>query len=122
MKKKWICILVVTLLAFLLVGCGETNADAILQNSAEQLQDIASGGTFSVPNLPEIYYNFCILFRRWAAVIIVFSLLTGFLLFDIFRKNKEVQKWAVGVLIIRIPLITFVGIYVFAFLYGFLNT
>ena len=77
--------------------------------------------TFRIGNLPEYWFNFGIYAKRWAAVIMVSSLACGWIVYDIFKRNKEVQKWALDVLIIRIPVFTFLIIYVYAFLYRMLN-
>lgn len=76
---------------------------------------------FRIGNLPEYWFNFGIYAKRWAAVIMVSSLACGWIVYDIFKRNKEVQKWALDVLIIRIPVFTFLIIYVYAFLYRMLN-
>lgn len=74
-----------------------------------------------VLSLPEMWYNFCIVSKRWAPVIIVASFLIGFTIYDVFKKNKEIQKWAFSLLMVKIPLFVFVAIYAFAFLYGVFN-
>ena len=60
-------------------------------------------------------------FYKMPAVIIVGSILAGMLIYDVFKKNREIQQWAFKVLIVKIPLFTFVGVYLFAFIYGILN-
>ena len=85
----------------------------------EQKEDAAV--FFSLGNLPEYWFNFGIYAKRWAAVIMVGSLACGWIVYDIFKRNKEVQKWALDLLIIRIPFFTFLIVYVYAFLYRMLN-
>lgn len=80
---------------------------------------LAAGGGFL--DLPELWYNFCVVYKRWACVICVGSLLAGMLVYWVFGKTRDVQKWAMDVLILRIPIFVFVLVYVFAGLYKALN-
>jgi len=72
-------------------------------------------------DLPEIWYNTCIVCKRWAPVVICGCWLIGWIVIEIFRKNKEVQKWALQVLILKVPGFTLLFVYVYAGLYGVLN-
>lgn len=93
-----------------------TNNDTKMESKQKNTQ-----AAFRMGNLPEYWFNFGIYAKRWAAVIMVSSLACGWIVYDIFKRNKEVQKWAFDVLIIRIPVFTFLIIYVYAFLYRMLN-
>lgn len=106
-------------MAVFLTGCSTSqNAKDVIEESVKNVQSIASGDPIRVFSFPEIYYNFCITMDRWAAVIIVFSFLAGIILYDIFKKNKEIKKWALSVLIWKVPVFVFVGVYVYSWLYG----
>ena len=76
---------------------------------------------FSVLTLPEHWYNFSIYLKRWAPVVIVGSLVLGWVVYDVFKRNREVQKWAFSLLIVRIPVITLLVVYVYSALYRMLN-
>ena len=76
---------------------------------------------FSFLSLPEVYYNACVIAKRWAPLVMVISFLVGFVIYDVFKKNKEIQKWAFSLLMLKIPLFVFIGVYVFSYLYGVLN-
>ena len=80
---------------------------------------LAAGGGFL--DLPELWYNFCIVFKRWAVVIIVGSLLLGLVIYSVFGKTRDIQKWAFDLLILKIPIFTFILVYVFAGLYKAMN-
>lgn len=136
-KKYLILAFAVCVMALLLGGCGKKQKDDFFDNVESQIHTEIENGTqnqqketavedttkvsFSLSNLPEHWYNFGIYAKRWAAVIIVASMLLGWIIFDIFKKNREVQKWAFDLLVVRIPAITFIVVYLYAFLYRMLN-
>lgn len=130
-------LLLIVGLMILVTGCGNEQEkdffDEVEKQIHTQIESTASEVTeeenlqkeqkisFSISNLPEYWFNLGIYAKRWAAVIIVTSLAGGWIVFDIFKKNREVQKWAFDLLIIRIPVFTFLIVYVYAFLYRMLN-
>lgn len=134
-----ILLLLITGFSCLATGCGNEQNQDFFDNVEEQIhtqmENTASAKddeemekvqaetkvVFHITNLPEYWFNFGVYVKRWAAVIIVASLAGGWIVYDIFKKNREVQKWALGLLIIRIPIFTFLIVYVYAFLYRMLN-
>lgn len=132
-------LLLIIVCTYGLTGCGAVTKKDVFDEVEEQIEaqlvsaaltktePEISGGmevqsmTFHFGNLPEYWFNFGIYAKRWAAVIMVSSLALGWIVYDIFKRNKEVQKWAFDVLIVRIPAFTFLIIYVYAFLYRMLN-
>ena len=132
MKRVWKQVGVILGMLFLILmfgGCGKQEQGDFLEQLQGEISTemVASGeqteikSTVSVLSLPEHWYNFSIYMKRWAPVIIVASLILGWLLYDIFKKNREVQKWAFDFLIIRIPVFTLIIVYVYAILYRMLN-
>ena len=142
MRKKnkcFILLFAVGLLVLFMTGCGkkqnqdffdtvESQIHTEIESSAAEKESAAAQPvveeqkvSFSVTNLPEHWYNFGIYAKRWAAVIIVASIVLGGVIFDIFKKNREVQKWAFDLMVIRIPAFTFIIVYLYAFLYRMLN-
>ena len=142
MRKKnkcFILLFAVSLLVLFMTGCGkkqnqdffdtvESQIHTEIESSAAEKESAAAQPvveeqkvSFSVTNLPEHWYNFGIYAKRWAAVIIVASIVLGWVIFDIFKKNREVQKWAFDLMVIRIPAFTFIIVYLYAFLYRMLN-
>lgn len=138
-KKCFILVFAVSMLMLLMTGCGKKQDQDFFDNVEDQIHtEIENSATqkesaeaqtvveeqktsFSVMNLPEHWYNFGIYAKRWAAVIIVASMLLGWVIFDIFKKNREVQKWAFDLMVVRIPAFTFIIVYLYAFLYRMLN-
>ena len=135
---RFTLLLVILGFLFMVTGCGskqdqdffdkveeqvhtqmESTASAKDDEEIEKVQ--ATKVTFHITNLPEYWFNFGVYVKRWAAVVIVASLAGGWIVYDIFKKNREVQKWALGLLIIRIPIFTLLIVYVYAFLYRMLN-
>ena len=98
------------------IGSEMENSETIKEQDNQK-----DSSQFHVLNLPEHWYNFGIYAKRWAAVVIVGSIVTGWVIFDVFKKNREVQKWAFGLMILRIPVFTFILVYLYAFLYRMLN-
>lgn len=125
--------------SLLVTGCGSKQNQDFFDNVEEQIhtqmestasvkndEEIKKAQedtkvAFHITNLPEYWFNFGVYAKRWAAVVIVASLAGGWIVYDIFKKNREVQKWALGLLVIRIPIFTFLIVYVYAFLYRMLN-
>lgn len=136
-KSLSLLLLLIVGIMTIVTGCGSVQDkeffDDVEQEIHTQIESTASAAkeneylqeeqkmNFSISNLPEYWFNFGIYVKRWAAVIIVASLAGGWIVFDIFKKNKEVQKWAFDLMIIRIPIFTFLIVYVYAFLYRMLN-
>ena len=138
-KKKYAVIL--TFLAFVLIiimsGCAKEDKKEFFDSVEQQISSEMAGSDtarkeavqaeekdtiqFSIMNLPEHWYNFGVYAKRWAAVIIIGSIVIGWVIYDIFKKNREVQKWAFDLLIVRIPVFTFIIVYLYAFLYRMLN-
>lgn len=125
---------VAVILIVALTGCGKktdfidgvetqisTQMGSAAGISTETSKAVEHSGTFRLSNLPEYWYNVGVYAKRWAPMIIVASMVLGGVIYDIFKKNREVQKWAFDLLVIRIPLITFVLVYLYAFLYRMLN-
>lgn len=81
----------------------------------------ASEIEFSLLSLPELWYNFTIIADRWVPVIVVGSFLTGFLIKELFRKTRDIQKWATDTLMIKIPIIAMVAVPIYGGLYKLLN-
>lgn len=117
---------VICILAMMLCGCGGNSlygedGAATLEQLSEK-ESLASGEVaITFWDLPEVWYNFGIMCKRWAPVLICSCLLVGIVLMELFKKNKEVQKWVLSFLIIRIPLVTFILVYVYCLLYGAFN-
>jgi len=78
-------------------------------------------GSITFFDFPELWYNTCIVCKRWAPVLMCGCWLAGAVLLDVFRKNKEVQKWIWSVLIFKVPGFTFLFVYIYSFLYGIFN-
>lgn len=74
-----------------------------------------------VLSLPELWYNFTVVADRWAAVVIVGSFLIGFLIKEVFRKTRDIQKWAVDTLMIKVPIFVVVLVFVYSGIYRLLN-
>lgn len=123
MRKRMI-VIAVCIIGFMVLMCGCGKKETYEKASVE-LGIVEEGWANESPDslmaLPAMWYNFCIVMKMWAPVIIVGSILIGMLVYDVFKKNKEIQKWAVSVLIIKIPSFVFIGVYVFAFIYGVMN-
>lgn len=116
-----ICIFI-SILSVCICGCGKKDT---YEETGVELGIVEEGYVNTKPEslmaVPAMWYNFCIVMKMWAPVIIVGSVLVGMLVYDVFKKNREIQQWAVSVLIIKIPLFVFIGVYVFAFIYGVMN-
>lgn len=85
----------------------------ILMNSSEINFDLLS--------IPEVWYNFTVIADRWVPVIVVGSFLIGFLIKELFRKTRDIQKWATDTLMIKVPIVTIVAVPVYGALYKLLN-
>lgn len=130
MNKKRIMACLLSVSNAFLAGCsgdallGGTDGVAVdeqTQKVAELLEGADAGIKSGIWNFSEFWYTFCINYDRWACVIIVLSILVGIILYDVFKKNREIQRWALSVLSIRVPCITFIMVYVFGFLYTALS-
>lgn len=100
-------------------GCSASlDADKVYGEITQETDFLKKAGFW---DFPELMYNFGISAKRWAPVIIVFSILAGCVVYQIFKKNKEVQKWAVSNLVIKIPAGIFILVYLYCFLYGVFN-
>ncbi len=91
----------------------------MLLTASEQLKSDTID--FSVLSLPELWYNFTVIADRWAPVVIVGSFLIGFIIYELFRKTRDIQQWAVKTLMIKLPGFVFVLVYVYSGLYKLLN-
>lgn len=137
MRKMPLAYALLLCVTLLFTACGEQDINAVVDRGGQTLQtgvsaaeEVGVGVTETVKNsytqvrynaIPELWYATCITAKRWAPVIMVGSFLIGFILFQLFRKNKEIQKFALTTLMIKVPAIVFVAVYVYAFLYGILN-
>ena len=130
--KRLLFTVVLMCCCFLFGGCGKDeklmdkveqsiNTELIqtnVENTVEQAQTAYKAG---VKDLPELAYNLCISMKRWAPLLMLASFIAGIVVYDSFKKNKEIQKWALTMLIFKVPAIIFVVVYVFSFLYGMFN-
>ena len=127
--KKYVLLSILILFAFCAVGCGTFTEDDLFKETGtevtteQKIEQSSSGGgfIFTLENLPELWYNGSVYAKRWAPVLIVGSLLLGWIIYDVFKKVPEVKKWALNFMIIKIPIFTLVIVYVYSFLYGMLN-
>ena len=135
--KKWARYLCLLATLFLLSGCGEQDVSVLIDQGSEtakdvgqevgqaagQVADTVSSGyqEFRFSTIPEFWYSTCVTAKRWAPVLIVGSILLGLSIYSIFKKNKDIQRFALMTLILRIPLVVLLFVYVYAFLYGVLN-
>ena len=78
-----------------------------------------AGDVHAVSSLARLWYNGSIYAKRWVPVIVVGSMLLGWIIYDIFKKVREIQKRAFDLLIIKTPIFTFVALYVYSFLYRY---
>ncbi len=126
MRKKYFIVLYCVFISmFALFVCSGCSRKEVYEEAGVELGIVEEGWENTKPDslmsIPAMWYNFCVIMKMWAAVIIVGSILAGMLIYDVFKKNREIQQWAFKVLIVKIPLFTFVGVYLFAFIYGILN-
>lgn len=127
--KKRSCIVLLFILAILLTGCNETDVNLLVNSSSSRGQDTGRemeqaemGVTDWLHNgIPELWYYTCSVCKRWAPVVIIGCILLGILLIEIFKTNKEIQKFAWTVLILKVPLVVFLFVYMYSFLYGVFN-
>jgi len=131
--KKWLFGLLFAIMSISFAGCSampqdmsalieEQKVDEAKEKAKEKGEEVEGGiNHFTKVSIPEFWYQTCSVLKRWAPVFIVGSILLGILLIEVFRKNKEIQKFAWTVLIFKVPLITFIFVYVYAFLYGVFN-
>ena len=77
-----------------------------------ELVDEAHGG------IARAWLNACLYLRGWAPLVIVGSLLAGYVLTEVFPKNAEIRKFAVVTMCVRIPLVTLIVTYGSLFAYN----
>ena len=115
--RRKIVLLMVSMSLFL-TSCQKATLEDVVNDTATGTSNVTKRGFSSIP---EILYDFAVLGKRWAPVVIVGSILCGAVVYEIFKKNKEIQKFALVTLIIKIPVLVLVVVYMYAFLYGMLN-
>lgn len=64
------------------------------------------------------WYNIGIICKRWTPVIVCGSWILGWIVIEVFRKSKEIQKWTWMVMIFKLPGITILIMYLYCLLYG----
>lgn len=128
--KKLLCIknkicmsLLLISICLMFAGCEQASLDDIIDEpfSVESHEEISAGRIYGLSGLPELWYDSAILCKRWAALFIVGSILLGLLLMDVFRTNKEIKKFALTILVIKLPIIFLLVVYLYTFLYGVFN-
>lgn len=118
----------------LLSGCSLPSIDSVVPGASSGIDSVVNGvkdGAQSAGNavvdgaenllkqdIPRTWYFICQICKRWVAAVIVGSILIGVLLNEVFKTLKEVQKFAWVTLMVKIPLLTFLAVYVFAALYS----
>lgn len=117
--KKLLFMLCIMTLCLMFTGCAQSTD--VLNDAASEQSLISGDVSVTFLDLPEVWYNTCIICKRWAPVVMVGSWIIGAVILEIFRKNKEVQKWAYSVLIFKIPGFTFLFVYVYTYFYGVFN-
>lgn len=120
MGNRRIVAVFIAILAFFLSGCGETDVNVLVEGKQQESGIVSEMNTLMQDGIPELWYRTCLVCKRWAPVIIVGCILLGILLIEIF-KTKEIQKFALTVLILKIPLVVILFVYVYSFLYGVFN-
>lgn len=120
MKAKLLLTVIVMFCVFGLTACNGQDMDVLIHDEPE-LSNEAGQNTAWSWDIPKLWYDTCIVCKRWAPVVIVGSILLGIILLEIFKTNKEIQKFAWMVLIIKIPLIAIIFVYMYSFLYGVFN-
>lgn len=133
--KKWLYIFLIGMLVICLSGCGETDLDVLLDKGADTAKDgyetvkdtaldtgenIVHGiNQIRYGTIPMFWYKSCLYLRKWASVIIVGSIFAGSILYEIFKKNAEIRKFALVNLCIKIPIIYTVIVYAYAIAFWF---
>lgn len=116
--KKLVVIFLMLLILSCLTGCTD---DSIYSNvntdiSIENLQNQTMGISDLLSS--EKYLNFCQTAKWYSIPIIIISILIGIVLLKVFKGTKHIQRNAICIFIIGIPLFTLVFIYGTCYLYG----
>lgn len=117
-------ILLVLATSLFLCGCS-SDYDSVYDSVQVSLEDIANQSA-EVPDkahatAAEMWYNTCVSLKQYAPFVMVGSFMLGLIVFIIFRREKSIRKWALYVLMISIPAVTFICTYLICFLYGCFN-
>lgn len=106
------------LMTFFLSGCdnGKIYEDVNTDIVKERLADNSVG--FSSYISAERYLAFCEKVKLVSIPVIIISIIVGCIIYRVFRNDKPIQKKAIGVLIIGIPVIMLLLVYGSCYLYG----
>lgn len=134
MKIRLFGCLSIVMVTVLFSGCNLPAIDSVIPGASSNIENVVSGvkdgaqsagemviggaDNFLKQDVPRTWYFICQVCKRWIAAVIVGSVLFGVLLNEVFKTLKEVQKFAWVTLIVKIPLLSFLSIYVMAALYG----
>ena len=122
MKRFLLCLSLFLLLGMMLVSCGGKKAtDTAIENIGLEVTEESMQKPQSLMSVPAFLYNVCVILKEWVAFITIVSMLAGLIIYDTFKKNREIQKWALSVLIFKIPLFANLAVNGYAILYSVYN-
>lgn len=121
MRAKKICIVLFLCICTLFLGACSTDNDSVYDQVTDQLTldklEQMSNGVDGYISASQ-YLQWCQNAKLYMIPIIVGSELFGIAVVGLFRKEKNIQKWAIRVFVIGIPLIVLLVVYVACYLYG----
>lgn len=121
-KRLIACILLCLFLGTSFVSCGGKSATAdAVENTELEISEEDMMKPQSMMSVPAFLYNVCVIMKEWVAFVTIASIFIGCVVYDTFKKNREIQKWALSVLIFKIPIIINVVVNGYAILYSVYN-
>lgn len=116
--KKIVMFVLMMLMLGCLTGCSDESVytNVTTDISIENLQNQTMGTSDLLSS--EKYLNFCQKAKWYSIPIIIISILTGIILLKVFKGTKHIQKNAIFIFIIGIPLFALVFVYGTCYLYG----